>query len=120
MDMITNVRSLATHMQIYQGEDRDGARWQNSGVGSRHGTETWFADSAKLGCWCSSNRMYRQAVYGVTRTCRWSEPALRSLVSLACSMAKSKFEYVRKFEQNDVCLLNTWIVVRLDGKCFHR
>lgn len=92
---------------------------QNSGVGSGHETRAWFADSAKL-CWCSSNRMYRPPVYGAIRTCQWSEPVLRSLVSLTCSMAKSKFEYVRKFEQNDACLLNTWIVVRLDGKCFHR
>ena len=35
-------------------------------------------------------------------------------------MAKSVYEYVRKFEANDSCLLNTWIVVRLDGKGFHR
>ena len=35
-------------------------------------------------------------------------------------MAKSKFEYVRKFEENDSCLLNCWIVVRLDGRSFHR
>ena len=35
-------------------------------------------------------------------------------------MAKSKFEYVKKFEENDVCLLNCWIVVRIDGRSFHR
>jgi len=35
-------------------------------------------------------------------------------------MAKSRFEYVRKFEQLDRCLQNTWIVVRIDGKGFHR
>ncbi|KAK3728591.1 hypothetical protein QZH41_011675 [Actinostola sp. cb2023] len=35
-------------------------------------------------------------------------------------MAKSKYEYVRKFEQNDSCLLNCWIVVRIDGRNFHR
>lgn len=35
-------------------------------------------------------------------------------------MAKSKFEYVKKFEENDVCLLNCWIVVRVDGRSFHR
>ncbi|KAM7448358.1 tRNA-histidine guanylyltransferase 1-like [Porites harrisoni] len=35
-------------------------------------------------------------------------------------MAKSKFEYVRKFEQNDQCLLNCWIVIRIDGRNFHR
>ena len=36
------------------------------------------------------------------------------------SMAKTKFEYTRKFENNDSCLLNCFIVVRLDGRNFHR
>lgn len=36
------------------------------------------------------------------------------------SMAKSKFEYVRDFEADDTCLPNCWIVVRLDGRNFHR
>ncbi|KPI93739.1 putative tRNA(His) guanylyltransferase [Papilio xuthus] len=35
-------------------------------------------------------------------------------------MAKSSFEYVKKFELDDTLLPNTWIVVRLDGKCFHK
>lgn len=35
-------------------------------------------------------------------------------------MAKSKFEYVRDFELDDKCLPNTWIVVRVDGKKFHK
>ena len=35
-------------------------------------------------------------------------------------MANSKFEYVKKFEQSDSCLLNTYIVVRVDGKGFHK
>ena len=33
-------------------------------------------------------------------------------------MAKSRFEYVKNFEQDDCCLLNTWLVVRLDGDAF--
>lgn len=36
------------------------------------------------------------------------------------AMANSKFEYVRNFESEDKCLPNTWIVVRIDGKGFHR
>jgi hypothetical protein len=40
--------------------------------------------------------------------------------NLGYKMAKSKYEYVRKFEQNDSCLLNCWIVVRIDGRNFHR
>ncbi|KAG6459296.1 hypothetical protein O3G_MSEX011322 [Manduca sexta] len=35
-------------------------------------------------------------------------------------MAKSTFEYVKKFELDDTILPNTWMVVRLDGKCFHK
>lgn len=35
-------------------------------------------------------------------------------------MAKSKFEYVKQFEFEDKCLPNCWIVVRIDGKSFHR
>lgn len=39
-------------------------------------------------------------------------------VSLA--MAQSKFEYTRKFETEDKLVPNCWIVVRLDGKGFHK
>lgn len=35
-------------------------------------------------------------------------------------MAKSSFEYVKNFELDDTLLPNCWIVVRLDGKCFHK
>ncbi|KAM6999973.1 putative tRNA(His) guanylyltransferase [Tautogolabrus adspersus] len=35
-------------------------------------------------------------------------------------MAKSKFEYVRNFETDDTCLRNCYIVVRLDGRNFHK
>jgi tRNA(His) guanylyltransferase len=41
-------------------------------------------------------------------------------ISCSKGMAKSKFEYVRLFETEDRCLPNTWIVVRVDGKGFHR
>ena len=40
--------------------------------------------------------------------------------SFCLIMAKSRFEYVRTFEENDSLLKNTWIVVRLDGRSFHR
>jgi tRNA(His) guanylyltransferase len=35
-------------------------------------------------------------------------------------MANSKYEYVKAFEQPDELLRNTWIVVRIDGKGFHK
>ncbi|CAH0380617.1 unnamed protein product [Bemisia tabaci] len=35
-------------------------------------------------------------------------------------MAKSKFEYVKGFEEDRKCLPNCWIVVRIDGRSFTR
>ncbi|KAJ5089351.1 hypothetical protein N7532_008035 [Penicillium argentinense] len=35
-------------------------------------------------------------------------------------MANSRFEYVKDFEQPDGLLPNTWIVVRIDGRGFHK
>lgn len=35
-------------------------------------------------------------------------------------MAKSKFEYVKEFETDEKLLPNTWVVVRIDGKGFHK
>ncbi|PWY92011.1 tRNA guanylyltransferase [Aspergillus heteromorphus CBS 117.55] len=35
-------------------------------------------------------------------------------------MANSKYEYVKSFEQPDLLLPNTWIVVRIDGRGFHK
>ena len=34
-------------------------------------------------------------------------------------MAKSKYEYVKSFEQDDSLLPATYIVVRIDGRGFH-
>ncbi|XP_018567778.1 probable tRNA(His) guanylyltransferase [Anoplophora glabripennis] len=38
----------------------------------------------------------------------------------ATKMAKSKFEYVKSFESDEKLLPNSWIVVRIDGKGFHK
>lgn len=35
-------------------------------------------------------------------------------------MANSRFDYVRDFEADDRILPNCWIVVRIDGKAFHK
>uniref|UniRef100_A0A3Q4B3Z3 tRNA(His) guanylyltransferase n=1 Tax=Mola mola TaxID=94237 RepID=A0A3Q4B3Z3_MOLML len=45
---------------------------------------------------------------------------LACLFSSSSNMAKSKFEYVRNFEMDDACLRNCYIVVRLDGRNFHK
>ncbi|XP_062331823.1 probable tRNA(His) guanylyltransferase isoform X1 [Osmerus eperlanus] len=51
-------------------------------------------------------------------------PCVLSSVARFCTsrarMAKSKFEYVRIFETDDTCLRNCYIVVRLDGRNFHK
>ncbi|XP_059060665.1 probable tRNA(His) guanylyltransferase [Achroia grisella] len=44
----------------------------------------------------------------------------RSQILAIFKMAKSSFEYVKSFELDDTLLPNSWIVVRLDGKCFHK
>lgn len=38
----------------------------------------------------------------------------------AKTMANSRFDYVREFETDDRILPNCWIVVRIDGKAFHK
>lgn len=43
-----------------------------------------------------------------------------TLAGAAVVMAKSRFEYVREFEQQDCLLKNAWIVVRIDGRGFHK
>lgn len=35
-------------------------------------------------------------------------------------MANSRFDYVRDFETDDRILPNCWIVVRVDGKAYHK
>lgn len=39
---------------------------------------------------------------------------------LGSTMANSRFDYVRSFETNDELLPNCWIVVRIDGRNFHK
>ncbi|XP_077388483.1 putative tRNA(His) guanylyltransferase [Festucalex cinctus] len=56
---------------------------------------------------------------GSVKSCVVVRP-LPCLFSSTSSMAKSKFEYVRNFEVDDTCLRNCYIVVRLDGRNFHK
>ncbi|XP_012886468.1 PREDICTED: probable tRNA(His) guanylyltransferase [Dipodomys ordii] len=49
-----------------------------------------------------------------------SSVSLRRCLRLGVTMAKSKFAYVRDFETDDTCLPHCWVVVRLDGRSFHR
>uniref|UniRef100_A0A2H1WME5 tRNA(His) guanylyltransferase n=1 Tax=Spodoptera frugiperda TaxID=7108 RepID=A0A2H1WME5_SPOFR len=55
----------------------------------------------------------------LTNYTRKTKP-LTQFVLHTLKMAKSSFEYVKKFELDDTLLPNSWIVVRLDGKCFHK
>lgn len=40
--------------------------------------------------------------------------------TLCTSMANSKYEYVKTFEQSTTLLPNTYMVVRIDGRGFHK
>jgi hypothetical protein len=41
-------------------------------------------------------------------------------LQIQIGMAKSKYEYVKMFELDDSALPNTWMVVRIDGRAFHK
>lgn len=45
---------------------------------------------------------------------------VKRFFNTSAAMAKSKFEYVKDFELDDRLLPNCWIVVRIDGKGFHK
>lgn len=45
---------------------------------------------------------------------------IRRFFGRTSTMANSRFDYVRSFEQDDAILPNCWIVVRIDGKAFHK
>lgn len=60
------------------------------------------------------NCLYRKNVTNVLSL------ASKRFISKTLSMANSRFDYVRNFEKNDAILPNCWIVVRIDGKAFHK
>lgn len=41
-------------------------------------------------------------------------------ISTIQAMACSRYEYVKQFELDDRILPNIWIVIRVDGKGFHK
>lgn len=46
----------------------------------------------------------------------------KTCVAASCrrNMACSRYEYVKSYEQDDKILPNVWIVIRIDGKKFHK
>lgn len=42
------------------------------------------------------------------------------LIYQTCIDFSTRYEYVKDFEQPDILLPNTWIVVRIDGRGFHK
>lgn len=86
----------------------------------RHGTSgaglSGFSPSAwrgEAGMWVSCNVKVRDCLASTSVT-------LKRCLKLGVTMAKSKFAYVRDFETDDTCLPHCWVVVRLDGRNFHR
>lgn len=49
---------------------------------------------------------------------KFTDTQLRRLHS--SSMTNSRYEYVKHFETDDRIIPNCWIVVRIDGKSFHK
>lgn len=45
---------------------------------------------------------------------------IKRFFSVSSTMANSRFDYVRNFEKDDSIIPNCWIVVRIDGKAFHK
>ena len=74
----------------------------------RHGVKVWGARGAGF------SELRSGSSEGRSRKARGSQGFHSG------AMAKSKFEYVRQFETEDRLMPNCWIVVRVDGKAFHR
>lgn len=58
-----------------------------------------------------------------TRICSFisfSKEQAARFITTSKLMANSKYDYVKQFEQNDSCLPNSWIIIRVDGKGFHK
>ena len=68
----------------------------------------------------SAGRMWSACNVKVRDCWAVTSVTLRRCLKLGAAMAKSKFEYVRNFEADDTCLAHCWVVVRLDGRNFHR
>jgi hypothetical protein len=50
----------------------------------------------------------------------WPIPSNLLLIFLKHPLNIARYEYVKSFEQSDLLLPNTWIVVRIDGRGFHK
>lgn len=44
----------------------------------------------------------------------------KRFLNIGISMACSRYEYVKDYERDDSILPNVWIVIRVDGKGFHK
>lgn len=60
--------------------------------------------------WSQRTRGVHKLIHSICRRYLFVSPA----------MANSRFDYVRNFEGDDTILPNCWIVVRVDGKAFHK
>jgi len=65
---------------------------------------------------------FEQTTYRGKPDLAWNDfpsPPYHKSINVA-DMAKSRFEYVRNFELPDQLLQGTFIVVRVDGRGFHK
>uniref|UniRef100_A0A0G4G2F5 tRNA(His) guanylyltransferase n=1 Tax=Chromera velia CCMP2878 TaxID=1169474 RepID=A0A0G4G2F5_9ALVE len=68
-------------------------------------TPVWGSFIARGNCQCNG--------YGIAQVINRERS-----ISWVCTMACSKYEYVKQFESDQTALPNCWMVVRLDGHCF--
>ncbi|CAL1545202.1 unnamed protein product [Lymnaea stagnalis] len=67
-----------------------------------------------------SNKHCSKATQGIYSSSLGEHHISARSLNTTAAMAKSKFEYVRQFEVDNPCLPNCWLVVRIDGKAFHK
>lgn len=63
--------------------------------------------------------MYAQGVVRIKFVCRSTYIGVARRLFTSCTMAKSKYEYVRSYEQDVRVAVNNFIVLRVDGRSFH-
>lgn len=64
--------------------------------------------------------MYLKTLHRILVLKRCALNVTKRNIGISSIMANSKFDYVRSFEMEDKVIPNVWIVVRIDGKAFHK
>jgi hypothetical protein len=89
-------------------------------IHTKHRIDTLISNGSRLPIVDNDMKGYQHSVSrnGKFKVC----PVLRGPMVRAMSLTEhvSRYEYVRNFERDEFLLPNTWIVVRIDGRGFHK